>query len=105
MKASFHPVLSPPFIRCPYNRPSATACGALAAFGALPDKDGIDVRAVIVSFNSIVRRYPDDVADVSQDMEQDGDRIGLGVRLNGPHRIACQSIVGGFIHDRPLVIG
>src|SRR5215470_1952763 len=53
------------------------------------------------TLNLIVGTIADDVAGASENLDQDRDRIGFGVRLDCPDHIASQTIIGVLAHLGP----
>ena len=54
-----------------------------------------------VGLDLVVRTPTDDVSDAREKLNQDGNRISLGVWLNRPHHVPRQPVIGRLIHHRP----
>src|SRR5438128_556042 len=56
---------------------------------------------MLVSLYSIVWRSPDDVAGIGQKLDEESDRIGLGMRVERAHDVTGEAVIGGNVNRRP----
>jgi hypothetical protein len=56
---------------------------------------------MLVSFYLEIRIPTDGIAEVGQELDEQGVRIALRVGLYGPHHIASKTIIGVLIQYRP----
>ncbi len=47
---------------------------------------------------------PDDVAEARKELEEQRRRIGLGMRLDHPHDLACETVEGGLCKRSRIII-
>src|SRR5262249_12803656 len=61
---------------------------ALTGLGAFTDEHGEQICVMASALDLVVRAIADNVSGARQELDQDRDRVGLGVRLDCPHYIA-----------------
>jgi hypothetical protein len=74
----------------------ATPAGSFAGLTGITDEDDEEVEGVAGVVHHAVGSGADDVAEGSEELEQDGGRVGLGVRGEGADGVAGEAVESGF---------
>ena len=82
--------------------PDAPPGGALAGLGRVAYRGGEQVGMVPVGLDLIVRSAADHVADGDDELDEDRDRVGLALWLDGPDHLADDAVICRLAHGRPL---
>jgi len=90
---------SPPFVRSANHCSSQTfhhllhapGSRALASLGTLTDQNMEQVGVMADAFDLIIGSAANHVAEISQQLQQDCDRVSFGVRIYGGHHVACEA--------------
>ena len=82
-------------------RSHTAAASSFAPLRGVADENGEQVAIMLVGLDQIIRRIADNASEGDQKLNENADKIGLGMRSQSLHKIASEPVIRSFIHDRP----
>ena len=73
-----------------------TPAGALAGLAGFADEHDVEVETVAGGIDHAVGSAADQVAEDGEKLEENGGRVGLGVRSDGADGESRETVKGGF---------